>query len=561
MKTYKTIPTGGEIFNHESGIAKLMLGISWFFVFVSAGTVTSAWTTFLEKPLAKTGDWAYLVIALVFVVVCLVEIFIFELSKYFHRSIIYGYHKGEHFGQFATATLLLALLLSYSFYMSQKATKLAMISASKGYEIVDTKEIDQEYDQKIRTNALALSNDLDAVDSKFSDTERAISRKYTAIADSLQVEYQRYEARGAEKYRTKLTILSRGIAKAETDKQRELAAVSALKSQEISRLQDRKFSQDSLAGAVKENNLAVLLKGNLKDNEDLTKLEKVFSSIISIVAAMSVIFVFILARFVELFYKRAGIKRSVFLENWDLRSDSPLLALLKFPFVAVSRVLSVKVASWYDALPNPPAPPNPEQIYDISVETQAILNKQGGVLGNYVPGSTRQVSPVPLSKMIPTPASAPSPKSVDTGSLKDSTFLDALHRASKTYLSSGGDSEEKPGDSKASNEISKPASMPEGLEAEIVRRFQASPKESPVYELIRANPADYSVAFSYIEKLKKTARNCLAGSLKPGGKESTRENNRKRLDATVKELERLLVQSILKGTSITFEWMDLPERA
>ncbi len=57
MKILKTVPQNGDIYSHEAPTAKVLIGLTWFFLLISAVTVTAAWEVFLQDKLAGLGGW------------------------------------------------------------------------------------------------------------------------------------------------------------------------------------------------------------------------------------------------------------------------------------------------------------------------------------------------------------------------------------------------------------------------------------------------------------------------------------------------------------------------
>jgi hypothetical protein len=538
METYKTVPENKEVFGHEAGTAKLMIFLSWFFVLISAVSVTSAWRVFLTDLLKPLGAWqwpALIVWGLIFVLP--LEVMIFELSKYFWRSILHGFNKGEHRNQFVTVTIMLMLLLTYSFVMSQKATKLAMHGASKKYELMNTEKIDQDYNTAVRANASKYAEEADAIDSKYSAQEKAVSLKYESALDSLQREFAYYESLVAKgkKYGNRVTQISRKMAGIESEKGRQLAALAVSKSGELSKAQESRINADNAAQAVKDENIAILKSGNKRENAGLEKFANVFSTIVSLIAAFAVIFVFLLARFIEQFYFRAGIKKTIFLENWDLRQGNAFFDLIKYPFIAVNRRLSVKVAGWYEKLPNPPAPKSPQQIYNPGTMTQTILNAQGQPMSSYTPGSSVPAAPVSASSIAATPSPGGSAPTGSSFSLKDSGPSASLPE--KAYR------------------------VPSGLENLVIEEFLNSPDDPSFYAENGYNPNQFRTAFDYIAALKKGVRNSLKGATATTGKKATKVKNAQQFAGRVKELARLYVGiELVPGPSIRFDWIDPAQR-
>jgi hypothetical protein len=114
--------------------------------------------------------------------------------------------------------------------------------------------------------------------------------------------------------------------------------------------------------------------------------------------------------------------------------------------------------------------------------------------------------------------------------------------------------------------INRPTSRVDGDESfDIIKAAFKNPVKVPgYYEAIGFSPEDFSTAFDYLERLKKTARNCSVAANKPGGKEVTRKANARRLAFVQAELGRMSV-GIVPGDagpgSIKFTWLNAAERA
>lgn len=533
METYKSAPTDQGLYAHEAGTAKLMTAIAWVAVVASAVSVTAAWNIFLEDALAQLGGWKWPIIVAIGLCFSLpFEILIFNLSRYFWRSYLHGYHRGPHAGQFITASVILFALLGYSMYMSQKATKMAMVSASSPFALMDTREIDATYNTAIRNNAMQYADESDAIEGRIDAEIKAVSREFETRLDSLQNEYAHYSALVAKgkKYGPRVTAISRQMANAESEKSRRVSALEAQKSGELAQAQAAKKSLDAQAAKTRETNMLILEEGTAKENKDLSKFQKVFSNVISVVFGIAVFIVFIMSRFLESFYKRTGMKSAVFLENWDLRSGSAIIDLIRYPYVAFTRRMSVKVASWYSKLPAPPAPPKPQDIWDPATLSQTFIPVGGGAPAgsqSYTPGSTAPAAP--MTGIGGPPATIPSPAGGTQTAPPPGPGIPGI-----SPPASAPSSGSKPFSLKDSK-------VPAEIVALIDAEFKASPDNPELYELIRLNPKDYTVAFDYIWWLKKNARNSLVAALKTTGKEATRLNNRARLKAMVQELARLYV--------------------
>ena len=548
MEVYKSVPTDSEVFTHEAEMVKLFNTLSWVFIAVSAIFITSSWNIYLDETLDKIGWLRWPAVIILGAAVCLpIEILIFRLSKYFWRSIIKKYTSGAHLGQFVTATVLLILLLAYSFYMSQKGTKIAMDNGGKSFKLVDTKEVDATYNASIRANAMKYADEANAIDSRIDGESKTVSGKYEAVLDSLTKEYEYYSALVAKgrKYGPKLTTISRQMSNAESEKQRQLAALASEKNSALDNAQQAKTKSDALAAKIREENTAILTTGTGTDNTNIALFKKIFSRFISTVAGMLTFFIFVMARFIESFYVRSGMKHTVFLDNWDLRTGSAILDFLKYPFIAATRRLSEKTARWYAALPAPPPPPNPQAIYNPATMTQPILAVTGGSQGApYKPGSSAPAGPPPTAT-IPASFSASSQPSPSPGHGSSGSDPFSL-KDSKN--SAGGDS----------TGPKAPADIVDLINAE----FKNSPNDPAFYDMIRLNPANFMIAFEYIYRLKKNARNCLSAQLKITGKQETRDRNKERLDGMLRELARLYVgaEFVENGGSLTYHWLTKEER-
>lgn len=551
MKVLKTVPKNSDIFSHEAPTAKVLIGLTWFFVAISAVSVTAAWNVFLDDVLKPFGWWRWpALVAWGLIFVLPIEVMIFELSKYFWRSIIKGYHKGTHSGQFITASILLLFGLVYSGFMSQKATKAAMVNAAPKQAQVDTKEIDETYRQQVRDARLEYSENAATVAERYASLEKAVSRKYGARLDSLQNEYAYWDKKGATKFAYKLNTITRAISAAQTAKAKEIAELATAKSGELAKLQEAKGAAEKTAAEIRETNLGILTTTTTTGNEDVSQFAWIFSTLVSVVAALAVLFVFLLARFIELFYDRTGVQRIVFTENEDV-SGGVLLDIIRFPFVYVTRHASAWIQERYAALPAPTPPRPPEVVYDPSGMTTPVVNAVSSqpVAASPAPVNTMTAPPPAPPALVPTPVSTPSPG-----------IAGAAPPPPPPATSSGPSSFSLKGST--GSKVS--AAIPAEIEDTIKAAFKNPITVPGYYEAIGFSPAEFSTAFDYLEKLKKTARNCSVAASKPGGKEATRKANQRRLGFVQAELGRMSV-GVVPGDagpgSIKFTWLNSVERA
>lgn len=556
MKIFKTAPNQNDVYSHEAPTAKVLMGLTWFFILISAATVTAAWSVYLQDLTGQLGGWKWPVLivwGLIFVLP--IEVMIFELSKYFWRSIIKGYWKGIHAFQFVVATILLLLGLAYSGFMSQTATKSAMVEAAPEQRTINTEELDRAYRQQVGDAASQYSDNADATEKRYSAQEKAVTRKYGTRLDSLQTEYAFYDAKG-QKFAWKVRQISRAIQAAESAKSKELAALAMAKAGEIADFQAAKLSAENEAAKLRTTNLSILEAAGSGSNAAKAKFSRVFSTLISIVAAVAVLFVFFLACFIELFYHRTGIKRVVVAENEDV-SGSVILDVIRFPFVATSRHLAAWIGRKYARLPDVTPPRAPDVIYDaagmsapvvVAASQSQRMTKQPDIPPNLVP--IAYSGPPVYTPLADTETPAAKTEEVPAKPLSEDTAKGLSPFSLK--------------DSKPLNDApAKPAKgIPAEIEARIIAAFKTPVGLAGFYEVIGFSPAEYSTAFDYLEKLKKTARNSATAANNPKGTDSTRSANTKRLTYVQAELGRMSV-GIVPGDagpgSIKFSWLNEAE--
>jgi hypothetical protein len=375
MKTLKTAPKDQDIFTHEGPTARVLSGLTWFFVLISTVTVTAAWYIFLEDHIATLGAWKWPAIAIMGACFAFpVEVMIFELSKYFWRSQIKGYHRGRHQGQFITASVLLFLGLTYSVFMSQKATRSAMIEAAPAARQIDTRNIDTEYRNALRLAGETFGDNAETIEKRFAETAKSVSLKYETKIDSLAKEYEIWSAKG-DRYRRKVDNISRAMLAFQSMKAGELAELAKQKAAQTETIQAAKQEAETKAADLRNRNTDIAATETIAGNAGRNKFAQVFGVIVSTVAAMAVLFVFLLARFLELFYERAGVKRVVFLDNTDM-NDSVFLEALRYPAVYVSRHLGAWVQRRYQALPKPLPPLRPDTVYDPEGVKQEVVKQE-----------------------------------------------------------------------------------------------------------------------------------------------------------------------------------------
>lgn len=575
MRIFNSVPQNNEIFTHEAPTAKVLIGLTWFFVAISAVTVTAAWNVFLDDLLKGVGAFRWVVLilwALVFVLP--IEIMIFELSKYFWRSLIKGYHKGAHAGQFYTAAILLLLGLFYSGFMSQKATRSAMINAAPKEQIVDASEVEAVFNDQVKVANEQYREEAEGIESRNKATKQAIERKYSARLDSLQNEYAFYSSKGEDRYKNRLNNISRAMSAANLSKAKELEKLTLDESTALAALQSERSSAIDQAEELKATNLIILRKKTEDGNGELSAFAAVFSGLISWVAALSVLFVFFLARFIELFYARTGVERVVLSENADLYG-SAVFDIARFPFVWVSRHLSVIAAKAYSNLPSPPPPINPEILYDPkgAGNVQQIVHAFGSQPAAQQVNSRGPANPAQVQPMGPVQIQPQAPAPQPTATVKVQPLQNLTPQPVSQFIPDLNTAP-TPAPSKTSEPFSLKDSKPEGEQSKVSRKMPAELEElvkaawkTPVtlpgfYELIGINPAEFSTAFDYLDKLKKTARNCRMATAKQTGRKETRDFNNRRMSALESELGRLCV-GIVPGesdASIKFTWLTVEQQ-
>lgn len=551
MKQYKTPPKAGEIYNHEAPTAKLLMSMTWFFIFVSAATAAAAWNVFLADTLAPLGSWKWLIIVAFGLLVCLpIDIMIFELASYFWRALIKGYHRGEHRGQFITASVLLLAAIVYSGVISQKGTRSAMAEGAPKERQVNTEEADRTYKQALNLAANNFSQNEAEVDKRFAEQEKAVSRKYAVMLDGLQAEYALAEKKYSPTSK-RLSQISKKMQAAETAKAGELSALASAKANEMAGYQSAKLSAEKTAAGVWQTNIKILTEAGTGSNKNKRKLSAIFSTVFSAAAGLAVLFVVLLARFIELFYHRTGITRVAMVENADI-NGGVIADVLRFPLVWVNRKLSVWVQAKYNALPEMIAPRPMDPVYDPTGMEVPIIAMTTETPPAKEPAKPAAKEPKSL---------APPPHLVDKGYLVPIAYtgiapsapppvapLSGLEPFSLKALS--------PAKESAKDESAKSSrGIPDELE-DIIKKSFKNPATLPgFYEVIGFSPAEFSTAFDYLERLKKTARNCNVAAKNPKGSDTTRAINSKRLRYITAELCRMSVEVYPADGGIKFRWI------
>lgn len=553
MKIFKSAPKNGDIYSHEAPTAKVLIGLTWFFVLISAVTVTAAWNVYLQDALAPLGAWrvpAVILWGLCFVLP--IEVMIFELSKYFWRSIIKGYWKGIHGGQFWTAAVLLLLGLVYSAFMSQKATKAAMIEAAPEVQVINTSELDRTYKQQVSGAASQYAENAEAVEARYDGMEKAVAQKYGAKIDGLQKDYEILDAKKNPANSKRLNGISRQILAAEKSKADELATLATAKNAELSEFQTAKLSAENSAAKIRQTNLSILEEKGAGSNAAKTKFTKVFSGLISGVAAMAVLFVFLLARFIELFYHRTGMSRVVVVENSDI-NGAVILDVIRFPFAYVSRNLADWISKKYAALPKPVPPPAPDAIYNTAGMSAPIVS----TISEPAKGMTRRTDDpphvIPIAYSGP-PIYTPLADTETTAAKAEEQPAKPLPPEPAKSVAPFSLKESKPLKDVAKSETAK--GFPDELE-DIIKAAFKNPVTDPAnfYDRMEVWPSGYATAFDYLEKLKKTARNCYMAANNSKGKDGTRQANAVRLAYLEAELCRMSVGVIRIDGGLKFRWI------
>lgn len=510
----------------------------------------------MADTLGPIGGWKWPIIIAFGLLVCLpIDIMIFELASYVWRSIIKGYWKGEHKWSFIAATFLLVAGIVYSMFVSQKGTHSAMAEGAPKEKTINTEEADKVYKQALNLAANNFSQNEAEVDKRFAEQEKAISRKYAVMLDGLQSEYALAEKKYSPTSK-RLSQISKKMQAAETAKAEELSTLATAKANEMAGYQSEKLAAEKTATGVWETNVKILTEVGTGSNENKRKLSAVFSFIFSTVAGLAVLFVVALAAFLELFYHRAKIERIVLIENADI-NGGVIADVIRFPLVWVNRNLAKWIQDKYSALPGAIKPRPMDPVYDPTGMEVPII-----AMTTETPPAKEPAKPAAKeSKPL-----APPPHLADKGFLIPISYTGITPATPPPAAPLGGLEsfslkESKPTKESAKDEAAKSSrGIPDELEDIIKKAFKNPAKLLGFYEVIGFSPADFSTAFDYLERLKKTARNCNVAAKNPKGSDNTRALNSKRLRYITSELCRMSVEVYPADGGIRFRWILDPAR-
>lgn len=310
----------------------------------------------------------YLVMGLIaFVLVAPGEMGIRETWAYLFRAVLNRYNKGLNLFSLFLMGIVAIFLTSYSFYLSQHATKSSMRRAAPKVELADTKEVSTSFNQEVQRISKDYTTQRDDINKRYRDLIMAENDYYDNMIQSNETEIDQLRRKGwatGQRYTTKINNLEKKNRELETKRAESLKSLKEKQNAELTSVEAWKRTAESEAKEEKQSTKADIQNRNQEIVEENQAFAQMFSSLIARFAAWSVILVILFTGYLEIFYYKTGIKRVVQFRSTDFQAPV-FLELLVFPYVYFSRYLTNFVRSKYDKLPKVVPAPGTEDLVDL----------------------------------------------------------------------------------------------------------------------------------------------------------------------------------------------------
>lgn len=374
MKILVSPPKNKNLFYHEAQTARKAR-------YIISGLQLLSGTTALIGIRLYFSDWLndmnpimqYAVLALIaFVLVAPGEMGIRETWAYLFRAVLNRYSKGLNLFSLILMGFVAIFLTSYSFYLSQHATKSSMQRAAPKVELADTKEVSTTFNQEVKRISQDYTNQRDDINKRYRELTMAENDYYDNMIQENDAEIDRLQRKGwanGQRYTTKINGLEKKNRELETKRAESIKALKEKQNAELTSIESWKRSAETEANEEKKSTKENILNRNQEIAEENKAFAQMFSSLIARFAAWSVILVILFTGYLEIFYYKTGIKRVVKFKSTDFQAPV-FLELLVFPYVYFSRYLTNFVRSKYDKLPNVVPAPGTEDMADWSQSAQ-----------------------------------------------------------------------------------------------------------------------------------------------------------------------------------------------
>lgn len=368
MKILVSPPKNKNLFYHEAQTARKAR-------YIISGLQLLSGTTALIGIRLYFSDWLddmstvmqYVVMAVIaFVLVAPGEMGIRETWAYLFRAVLNRFNKGLNLFSLVLMGIVALFLTSYSFYLSQHATKSSMQRAAPKVELADTKDISQSYNQEVKRISQDYSTQRNDINKRYQGLIAAENTYYDNQIQGNEAEIDQLRRKGwatGQRYTTKINALEKKNRGLETQRAEKVKQLKEKENAELEAISTWKRSAETEAKEEKQSTKADIQGRNREIVEENKAFAQMFSTLIARFAAWSVILVILFTGYLEIFYYKTGIKRVVQFRSTDFQAPA-FLELLKFPYVYLSRYMTNYVRARYDKLPNIVPAPGTEDLVD-----------------------------------------------------------------------------------------------------------------------------------------------------------------------------------------------------
>ena len=368
MKILVSPPKNKNLCHHEAQTARKA-------GYIISGLQLLSGTTALIGIRLYFSDWLdemsiimqYVVMAVIaFVLVAPGEMGIRETWAYLFRAVLNRYNKGLNLFSLILMGFVALFLTSYSFYLSQHATKSSMQRAAPKVELADTKDISQSYNQEVKRISQDYSTQKNDINQRYQGLITAENTYYDNQIQGNEAEIDELRRKGwatGQRYTSKINALEKKNRELETERAEKIKSLKEKENGELEAVTTWKRSAENEAKEEKQNTKADIQGRNREIVEENKAFAQMFSTLIARFAAWSVILVILFTGYLEIFYYKTGIKRVVQFRSTDFQAPV-FLELMKFPYVYVSRYMTNYVRARYDKLPNIVPAPGTEDLVD-----------------------------------------------------------------------------------------------------------------------------------------------------------------------------------------------------
>ena len=368
MKILVSPPKNKNLFYHEAQTARKARYIISGLQLLSGATALigiriyfSDWLDDMN-PIMQIGVMAIIA----FVLVAPGEMGIRETWAYLFRAVLNRFNSGLNLFSLILMGFVAIFLTSYSFYLSQHATKNSMRRAAPKIQLADTKDVSASYNAEVKRLTQEYGSQRNDVNQRYQELIVAENEYYDNMIAGNEAEIDRLRKKGwatGTRFTTKMNALETKNRNLETKRSENLKNLKEKQNSELVALESWRRNSEDEAKSEKNTNKSNIQNQNealVKENTDFANM---FSTLIARFAAWSVILVILFTGYLEIFYYKTGIKRVVQFKSTDFQAPI-FLELLVFPYVYFSRYLTNFVRKRYNKLPEIVPAPGTEDLVD-----------------------------------------------------------------------------------------------------------------------------------------------------------------------------------------------------